>query len=223
MPSIAWKKVLYSSPWIPAEWIAAHGMEPVRIIPRYRSGSGLAGIEEGACPFMRQFVRDACAERRAAAIVLTTSCDQMRRAGDLIRNECRRPVYLFHVPATCGTANSRAIFSDELRRLGDFLVSRGGNRPRRVTLRRIFEEYADRRRQDRAARRGGVSGPGRRVALVGGPLFEEDRELFSVLAATGGRVVLDGTETGERMLPAPFDDLGVPREESVSLAVQSVL
>jgi benzoyl-CoA reductase/2-hydroxyglutaryl-CoA dehydratase subunit BcrC/BadD/HgdB len=43
------------------------------------------------------------------------------------------------------------------------------------------------------------------LALVGGPLADEDSGLFDLVERAGGRVVLDATEGGERTLPAPFD------------------
>jgi hypothetical protein len=43
------------------------------------------------------------------------------------------------------------------------------------------------------------------LALVGGPLLEEDFDLFDMIEQVGGRMVLDATEGGERTLPPPFD------------------
>jgi benzoyl-CoA reductase/2-hydroxyglutaryl-CoA dehydratase subunit BcrC/BadD/HgdB len=44
-----------------------------------------------------------------------------------------------------------------------------------------------------------------RLAILGGPLIEKDFELFDLLERLGGRVVLDATEGGTRMLPTAFD------------------
>jgi benzoyl-CoA reductase/2-hydroxyglutaryl-CoA dehydratase subunit BcrC/BadD/HgdB len=43
------------------------------------------------------------------------------------------------------------------------------------------------------------------VAIVGGPLMRGDERIFQTVADAGGRAVLDGTESGPRTLPAPFD------------------
>lgn len=43
------------------------------------------------------------------------------------------------------------------------------------------------------------------LALVGGPLLDEDFVLYDVAERAGGRIVLDATEGGERTMPAPFD------------------
>jgi hypothetical protein len=44
-----------------------------------------------------------------------------------------------------------------------------------------------------------------RLALVGGPMMKEDGWLFDFVAAHGGRIVLDATETGELGLAPPLD------------------
>ena len=43
------------------------------------------------------------------------------------------------------------------------------------------------------------------VALIGGPLPADERWLIAAIEKAGGRIVLDGTENGERTLPAPFN------------------
>jgi len=52
---------------------------------------------------------------------------------------------------------------------------------------------------------GASSGGGARLALVGGPLVREDFQLYDVVEAAGGAIVLDASEHGERTMPAPFD------------------
>ncbi|MCL2641880.1 MAG: hypothetical protein FWD53_13600, partial [Phycisphaerales bacterium] len=44
--------VAYSSPFVPAEWIVAHGFEPRRVVPR---ASGVAAVA-GVCPFAHDFL-----------------------------------------------------------------------------------------------------------------------------------------------------------------------
>ncbi len=43
------------------------------------------------------------------------------------------------------------------------------------------------------------------LALLGGPLLAGDEALLIAVARAGGRIVLDGSEGGERTLPAPID------------------
>jgi benzoyl-CoA reductase/2-hydroxyglutaryl-CoA dehydratase subunit BcrC/BadD/HgdB len=49
------------------------------------------------------------------------------------------------------------------------------------------------------------SGTGVPLALVGGPLMIKGYEIFDLIEQLGGQVVLDGTEGGERTIPARFD------------------
>jgi benzoyl-CoA reductase/2-hydroxyglutaryl-CoA dehydratase subunit BcrC/BadD/HgdB len=43
------------------------------------------------------------------------------------------------------------------------------------------------------------------LALLGGPLVEKDDGLLDLVEQAGGRVALDGSEGGQRTLPAPWD------------------
>ncbi|MGB3195325.1 MAG: 2-hydroxyacyl-CoA dehydratase family protein, partial [Phycisphaerae bacterium] len=43
------------------------------------------------------------------------------------------------------------------------------------------------------------------VAVIGGPLMRGNARVFDWIEEAGGVVVLDGTESGARTLPAPFD------------------
>ena len=36
------KRILYASPFVPAEWIAAHGLEPFRLFPASPAGAAAA-------------------------------------------------------------------------------------------------------------------------------------------------------------------------------------
>jgi len=267
--------IVYCCPFVPAEWIAAHGLRPCRVIPEERVG----GVEvyAGICPFARAFAgsalalfsehqflgesggQDAHPPRRggqdarppdqpagavggrafcpphgpkretpgpentlargdAVAIVVTTACDQMRRIADLLAERSPRPVFLMNVPATWQTPAARELYASELRRLGRFLISVGGRPPSERELARVMLEHEADRARECALQTGhrspilenvglarAAEGQGIPLALVGGPLLREDVVLFELVERAGGRVVLDGTETGERTRPAPFD------------------
>ena len=75
--------VIYSCPFVPAELIAAHGLRPTRIIPRAGATTPFSGTE-GICPFVRALVNEAVTEKRAHAMVVTTRCNQMRKACEII-------------------------------------------------------------------------------------------------------------------------------------------
>jgi benzoyl-CoA reductase/2-hydroxyglutaryl-CoA dehydratase subunit BcrC/BadD/HgdB len=65
----------------------------------------------------------------AAALVLTTTCDQIRYAAALLQHWDSLPVFLMHVPRTWQDAAVRAFYGEELARLGRFLVACGGTAP----------------------------------------------------------------------------------------------
>jgi benzoyl-CoA reductase/2-hydroxyglutaryl-CoA dehydratase subunit BcrC/BadD/HgdB len=56
------------------------------------------------------------------------------------------------------------------------------------------------------------------LALVGGPVVEGDYDVLDWVERSGGRIVLDASECGERTLPRPFEPvrmLSRPFEELV--------
>jgi len=225
------KTVVYSSPFVPAEWIAAHALRPRRIRPDPAAASPSAGPLMGVCPYARAFMGEVLSAPAAGAAVFATTCDQMRRAAEWAGRGGGPPVFLMNVPATWQTPAAARLYRDELRRLGRFLVHLGGEAPSPARLAETLEAYDARR----AALRGALGtlsarqaseaiarfdlgeppdahGPaapdlprGTPVALVGGPLMRGDTCLFDTLEKAGGVVVLDGTESGARTLPAPVD------------------
>ncbi len=264
--------VAYCHPLLPPEWIAAHRLRPRWLQPERSQAGGRGGAVRGACAYAGAVVDAASRDLNAAALVLTTVCDQMRYAAAVIDRHGRQPVFLFHVPSTWQTAVARQMYLEELRRLGRFLVKRGGKAPSGEELigqmqafetaraallaaqdglsaRQLAEELL-RLRGDcpsQSQSRVGActhasnaaidpcvqaptlrlpasisaasppaplptnlrSVPGERgvipLAIVGGPLLAKDFDLFDLVERWGGRVVLDATEGGTRMLPAAFD------------------
>jgi len=226
------RTILYSSPFVPAEWIAAHGLRPSRIFARSPRGAPGAGI----CPFSLAVREALLADPGAGGAVLTTTCDQMRRAAELAARETRLPLFLMNVPATWQSPAAQRMYISEIRRLGGFLVRLGGTAPGSEELAAAMERF-DASRRELLSLRGRVSsrdfslalmaflnagesmlGPSRQesgrapaspravpLALVGGPLLEGDLAWFDIVERFGGEVVLDGTETSERMLPLPVD------------------
>ena len=110
------KTVVYSCPFVPAEWIVAHGLRPRRILAR---PDGAVRASAGVCPYVAAFVRTVCSETDADATIVTTVCDQMRRASERIARESSLPLFLMNVPATWQTAAAHRLYLSELRRLGD--------------------------------------------------------------------------------------------------------
>ncbi len=206
------KAVLYTSAYVPAEWIAAHGLDPVRLVPGGHAEVPPALSREGVCPYLRAFVSDVSAFSDPAAIVLTTTCDQMRRGFDIVARMGRAPTFLLNVPRTRQSPAVRRLYGDELRRLGGFLTDLGGTSPSPACLAELMlhseqNDSASRERQS------GVP-----VALVGPPLRKQDSGIFDLVRDAGGYVALDATETGERGRHRPFDRRAVRDDPFLELA-----
>jgi len=152
------KTILYSCPYVPAEWIAAHALRPSRIVPRL-GGEAHAGAARwngsGLCLLVRAWLGEAARRREEsglAAIVLSTTCDQMRRAAELVERVADVPVFLMNIPSTWQTVAAQNLYGEELKRLGRFLVTLGGQRPSAETLARVMLEFDEARAALRAAR-----------------------------------------------------------------------
>ncbi|MEI7730430.1 MAG: 2-hydroxyacyl-CoA dehydratase family protein [Verrucomicrobiota bacterium] len=226
--------VLLTSPWLPAEWIAAHDLAP-RGVWALNPPEAVA-LKAGVCAFAQGALQWAGAGAEGAA-VFASSCDQLRRAADEVAARNAARTFLFNLPATWQTAAARQMYRAEVARLGRFLVALGGSAPTPEKLAQTFAAYQRARQQLLAAqpacaarawaeavvrfhagdpvnalepsapadpRRAAAGVP---VALVGGPMLPAYFNLLDALEAAGGRVVLNATEAGERSLlaPAPAD------------------
>jgi benzoyl-CoA reductase/2-hydroxyglutaryl-CoA dehydratase subunit BcrC/BadD/HgdB len=191
------------------------------------------GAGSGVCPYARAFVNDVISGNGAAAVVVTTVCDQMRRASELIAGSSNMQVFLMNVPSTWQTDVAHKIYTAELERLGRFLVRLGGTSPSKEDLSKVICEYHFMRNTIRDTRKhlsarqyseaiaefhrngvvnlaggGCIRGAATRgvpLALIGGPLLSDHFHIFDMIELSGGRVVLDATETGERTMPGLLD------------------
>ena len=195
-------RVFLTSPWIPEEWVRAHGLEPRGIWSAEEFRRGAPPLSAGVCAFAEMAVRFA-ETQSDSAVIFTTSCDQLRRGFDAatLHSPCR--AFLFNLPAT-QTPAAKQIYRAELERLGQFLSELGGSAPTPEILRREMLQAGEARR--RLLETPSIS-PGNQVplALVGGPVSATDRNLFDAIETAGGRVVLDATENGERGLCPQLD------------------
>jgi benzoyl-CoA reductase/2-hydroxyglutaryl-CoA dehydratase subunit BcrC/BadD/HgdB len=229
------KTVVYTCPYVPAEWITAHGLRPRRLIPLPVASACAIPRLEGLCPYARAFANDAAVDREAEGIVFTTLCDQMRRVFDLLTRRVDTPAFLLNVPSTWQTVTAQRLYLEELKRLGRFLVRLGGHEPGNEELARTMLEHESTRRRaipevgcalhtnssapdrtDAQSTPGDSSGVP--IVVVGGPLLRRDRVLFDVVEQCGGRVVLDATETGQRGWCRPFDRRYLQEDPLMELA-----
>ncbi|MBI4880568.1 MAG: 2-hydroxyacyl-CoA dehydratase [Planctomycetes bacterium] len=219
------------SPFIPAEWGAAHGVRLTRLARP--PAAAQRAPREGRCTYAVSALELAQGFLAAggAGAVFTTSCDQMRRSAELLAPAER--VFLFNLPHTWETPLPHRLFRQELLRLSGFLCRAGGRAfaeedlaaamrrfdgarrellarretSRAATFARLllaFHERADGSLPETAAQEARPArGPG--VAVLGGPLLERDLWLLDLIEESGGRVVLNATDTGERTLPRFFE------------------
>ena len=187
-------KVLYTSPYVPAEWIAAHGLDPVRVTPARTDHVPTMLDRQGVCPFVRSFLAGALAWPAPRVIVMATVCDQMRRGFDVVTHADSTPAFLMNVPSTWQSVAARRLYLDELNRLSAFLVRAGGMRPSSEQLAEMM--LAQNEDEITPRPRGLRTRPTIPVALVGGPMCKEDLAVFELIEAHGGSVMLDATESG---------------------------
>jgi len=187
------------------------------------------GLGVGVCPYANAFLQEVSVPGNGAAVVFTTTCDQMRRISE--RMDPGQPVFVMHVPTTWQTTAAQRLYRDELLRLGRFLEGLGGRPPSPERLADTMIAFDEARAKLRDARgalsprqfseaiahfhhTGQVSlpanatpasSPGVPLALAGGPMMSHHFDLFDLIEQHGGAIVLDATTTGERSLPPPFD------------------
>ncbi len=227
------KTIAYTCPYVPAEWIAAHGLQPRRLIPLPLEGTSIVPRIEGVCPYARAFANDLAACKDIGGVVVTTMCDQMRRVFDLLVRRIDVPAFLLNVPSTWETVAAQRLYLDELRRLGRFLVRLGGRTPDDQGLARVMLDSVgwvlNPRVKDVSVEetRGLRTHPTRSdhhdpdgvpLAVVGGPLMQRDRILFDIVAECGGQIVLDATETGQRGRCGPFNRRRLAEDPLMELA-----
>lgn len=198
-------RIAYRSAFIPPEWLVAHGGEPLRVLPAASTAAGVIPPAMGVCPYMRCYVNTVCAMPDLAAVILATTCDQMRRAQDYLRSRPPMQSFLFNMPATWQTPAAFNLYLAELQRLGLFLRELGGATPDAALLWDVMRQYDAARKQAAPPSTAQQVAGAIPVGLLGGPLAAGDRRLYEAITQAGGVVVLDGTETGQRLQPLALD------------------
>jgi benzoyl-CoA reductase/2-hydroxyglutaryl-CoA dehydratase subunit BcrC/BadD/HgdB len=212
------KTVAFNSPFVPAEWIAAHGLRPQWLHLRAAESGRLSPVRRGVCPYVAVLMGAANAAMDASALVLTTVCDQMRYAAAVLDTQGSLPLFLMNVPSTWQTAASRQLYREEVQRLGKFLVRLGGHAPNGAELCQTMLEHEQERHELVAQHCSDNDATELRLAIVGGPLLDGDQALFDIVEHAGGRIVLDATEGSQRTLPRRFDSARIASSPLQELA-----
>lgn len=120
--------VYLTSPWIPSEWVRAHGFTPRGISSLPDGKLGNWPLSEGICAFAESAVRFSSAPSDTA-VIFATSCDQLRRGFDFACENAGTHQFSFNLPSVWQSETARHLFRCEVERLGAFLTNLGGNRP----------------------------------------------------------------------------------------------
>jgi benzoyl-CoA reductase/2-hydroxyglutaryl-CoA dehydratase subunit BcrC/BadD/HgdB len=134
-------ELFHSSPWVPAEWIKAHGVEPRGLWYADELNLGPTRSSAGTCAFAQAVVRFA-ETHPEKAVLLTTHCDQLRRGFDTLAGSPPGRAFLFNLPATWQSSVAERLYDCELERLSRFLLALGGHLPTPEALRQTIDIYA---------------------------------------------------------------------------------
>lgn len=204
------KKVIYTSSHIPPEWIEAHGLEAIHIVPEFTNSQPIEEAE-GLCAFMRAFY-NSLAKHNPIGVITTSVCDQMRRGYDLYRELSTTPIFLFNQPALWQRTSHIKLYVEELRKMSTFLQSIGGTVPNNCTLRDTMLRWESRRageilslQNDQYSLQNVGNQPQFKVGLIGGPLISNLWQLTDQLVQRGGEAVFDLTEFSVEKAPTSYD------------------
>src|ERR1039458_7583246 len=87
-------ELFHASPWVPVEWIKAHGIEPRGLWYSDELNLGVTRASAGTCAFAQAVVRFA-ETHPEKAVLLTTHCDQLRRGFDTFAGSVPGRAFLF--------------------------------------------------------------------------------------------------------------------------------
>lgn len=211
------RKIIYTSPFIPAEFIAAYGFIPIRISYSGDEYNEPIKIETGVCPYMRGFINYSTQIDNTSGIIITTTCDQMRRGSEFLNNNSEINYFLMNIPSSWQTLNSNNLYLQELKRLGEFLISVGGIKPNDEKLVSFMLSY-ERKRNELLSNHDTLSKKKKiPIVLLGETLTKENFYIFDLVSEFGGEIIVNATENGERTFPAKYNKRSIKDSPLLSL------
>lgn len=135
------KSIAYCNPFVPPEWIAAHGIQPSWMQIHVVDGRPFSHAGRSICPYAGVMIDEVLSDLQASALVLTTTCDQMRYASAMLESQADVSIFLMNVPSTWQTDAAGRLYIDELKRLSNFLMQLGGQSPTDEQLAEVMQEY----------------------------------------------------------------------------------
>ena len=190
-------KIAYSCPFVPAELIAALGFLPNRITPSCDFPKQHFTASEGVCPYVADFLNTLLNVPNLSAAIFTTLCDQMRRAADIFILNSSVPTFVLNVPKTRQGSIGEKIYRSELYRLCDFLQRLSG---KTFSQSLLIEAMLKRNTVPKQTDANKIP-----LAIVGGPLRQQDLKILSYIEQLGAGIVFNATENGERGICRSFD------------------
>lgn len=180
--------VYYTCPFVPEELIEACGFHPRRLTPT--STGALLFQTEGMCSFTNAWLESlhtTANQNKSCIAIFTTSCDQMRRAFDLVYHQKNTHTFLLDVPST---TNDRSLgyYQDELRRLMHFLCEISGHQ--------TDESHLPHYTQKTDVREADIDTQGSlQIAITGGPVPNTiQKAVEQILSTADARISLNLTE-----------------------------
>ena len=102
--------VIYCDPFVPPEWIAAHGITPQHIVPQAVGGNSPIHITFGVCPYARAFINETILQTETSAAIFTT-CLRPDAAGD---GYCNAKQHAADIPDECANGMATAFRRETL-------------------------------------------------------------------------------------------------------------
>lgn len=188
---------VYSSPWVPAPVLEACGFKAVPVYDFTEiKDAGLPQVfNEGRCPWSQIFSQYS-ATASFSAIILATTCDQMRRSAETIEGET--PVFVLNVPTT-NSPQAMRFYQTEISRLATFLSGISGIKPTSAALIEASARFNSTASQpDMQSPPATTSTP---ICILGSHLPMPFAAFTKVLGDAGASVVINGLESGPSCTP----------------------
>jgi benzoyl-CoA reductase/2-hydroxyglutaryl-CoA dehydratase subunit BcrC/BadD/HgdB len=204
---------VYASPWVPSPLLESCGFTPVPIydLTGIDGKSGQQVATEGRCPWSQIF-SDHAARSHHDAIILATTCDQMRRSAESIARNTDTPIFILNVPTTSSPQALR-FYQTELSRLTGFLSNISGIEPSGKSLANAISKL---NATDPMASNASATAT-TPVCLLGSHLPVPFVEFNRALNAAGGYVIINGLEYGPSCSPRLATPAGNPSAEALLL------
>lgn len=198
--------VWYHCPFVPAELIAACGLEPRRF--NADADDFCTAQTEGICFAVEVFLTGLKKQTQPYAVIFTTLCDQMRRVYDVYQANGGKNGFLLNVPVTTGP-DAVALFAEELRQMAQFLCRLSGHAARFDTIKTDAAHWKN--PMPHNYRRA-------KIALIGGPVYACQLAALEQSLGNRGIIVLNAAENAVEQFRRALNPEAMKTDPYVELA-----